>query len=141
MRGLIFPENAHLIYEDINPAPAISGFNNVPLYFRPMVYKFLAKAVDIQNFNVEAVFSPDFQMIHNRPQLLVMQGQVATIQQQVATVQQQVAAVDANQVRMLARLTTIEQSINELLHHFNIQVPAALPAVIPPGPNNNNNNI
>ena len=66
-RKMALPENRNL-------APPVSGFDDVPEHFSPVVYKFIQRAmVDVKNFDLNMVFTPEFAMVPKQPQTLVTQ--------------------------------------------------------------------
>jgi septal ring factor EnvC (AmiA/AmiB activator) len=85
---MALPGNQDLIFQDINPATPVAGFNDVPVHFRPVAYKFIQRALNLANFDLDMVFAPEFSMVFEQPQILVMQGQIQQIQQDVAQMQQ-----------------------------------------------------
>ena len=84
---MALPGNQNLIFQDINPAPAVAGFNDVPIHFRPVMYKFIQRALNVANFDLDMVFAPEFSMVFEQPQILVMQGQIQQIRQDIAYIQ------------------------------------------------------
>ena len=115
---MALPINADKVIEDIHPSPPITGFNQVPAPFRPVVYKFIQRALNVNNFNLDTVFSPEFEFIHQRPQLLAMQERLTVIEGQVADIQQ-------IQVQMQGQITDMQAGITAIMNHLNIPVPNA----------------
>ena len=101
---MALPINADKVIQDIHPSPQITGFQQVPLHFRPVAFKFIARALNRNNFNLDSVFSSDFEFIHQQPQLLAMQGQIVHMQGQIDEIRGDIAEIRVGITAILNRL-------------------------------------
>lgn len=113
------PENAHLVFEITNPAPAVTGFNNVPEHFRPIVFKFIQRAMSVNNFTLDMVFAPEFGVMHDQPQMIVMQQSINNINNRLNAIEQDIININTNQNLMQQTLTGIAAQLAQLLANAN----------------------
>ncbi len=105
--------NPQLILQDTNPAPPISGFDQVPEHFRPVVYKLLQRSLDPKHLTLDTVLQPHFGMVHEQPQLVHLQGQIQAMQTDIASLK-------ATQMHIQADITYLRAGINVLLHNAGL---------------------
>jgi hypothetical protein len=115
-------QNPNRVCGFINNPPTIDGFTAVPVTIRPVLFKFIERAMNADNFNLEAIISPNFGFVHLQPQLLQMQENITTMQENITTMQGQITQIEN-------RLTVIEQDMtnnhNELMALLQPVVPNA----------------
>jgi hypothetical protein len=107
------PENANKVIQNAHPSPIIAGFTGVPQNFRPMVYKLIEKSMNLDNFTLDVIFSPEFEMIYEQPQLIILQANQAQMQTDITNIQD-------NQAQMQTDITNIQAGVNAILQRLDI---------------------
>jgi hypothetical protein len=132
-------QNPNRVCGFINNPPTIDGFTAVPVTIRPVLFKFIERAMNADNFNLEAIISPNFGFVHLQPQLLQMQENITTMQENITTMQENITTMPIMQENITTmqgqitqienRLTAIEQDMtnnhNELMALLQPVVPNA----------------